>query len=90
MESRNVGKPMAAIPEEMALAVDNLRFFAGAARVPAAQAAGEYMAGLHLAVPARVDRRHRVDRALELPAHDGDLEDRSGPGGRQHRRPQAL
>jgi 1-pyrroline dehydrogenase len=45
MESRNVGKPMAAVPEEMALVLDNLRFFAGAARVPAAQATGEYMAG---------------------------------------------
>jgi 1-pyrroline dehydrogenase len=45
IESRNVGKPIAAVPEEIGFVVDNLRFFAGAARTSTAQAPGEYMAG---------------------------------------------
>ena len=45
LESRNVGKPLAAVPEELAFAVDNLRFFAGAARMLEGRAAGEYLAG---------------------------------------------
>ena len=45
LESRNVGKPIAAVPEEIEFDIDNLRFFAGAARTATAQAAGEYMAG---------------------------------------------
>jgi 1-pyrroline dehydrogenase len=43
-EMRNVGKPKAIIPIEMDLSVDNLRFFAGAARNMDAKAAGEYLA----------------------------------------------
>ena len=39
--------------------------------------------------PARADRRGRADRALELPAADGLVEGRAGPGRRQHRDPQA-
>jgi 1-pyrroline dehydrogenase len=45
LESRNVGKPIAAVPEEIEFVIDNLRFFAGAARSASAQAPGEYMAG---------------------------------------------
>ncbi|MHB8680846.1 MAG: gamma-aminobutyraldehyde dehydrogenase [Acidimicrobiales bacterium] len=45
LESRNVGKPMSAVPEEIAFAVDNLRFFAGGARLLEGRAAGEYLAG---------------------------------------------
>jgi betaine-aldehyde dehydrogenase len=46
IESLNVGKPLAAVTEdELPFIVDNLRFFAGAARVPEGKAAGEYMAG---------------------------------------------
>jgi 1-pyrroline dehydrogenase len=45
IESRNVGKPIAATPEEIDFSVDNLRFFAGAARTLAAPAAGEYVEG---------------------------------------------
>ena len=41
----NVGKPMAVAREEMPITVDNVRFFAGAARVMEGRAAGEYMAG---------------------------------------------
>jgi 1-pyrroline dehydrogenase len=45
LESRNVGKPVSAVPEELAFAVDNLRFFAGGARLLEGRAAGEYLAG---------------------------------------------
>ncbi len=42
LESDNVGKPMHVAREEVDFAVDNLRFFAGAARVLEGKAAGEY------------------------------------------------
>ena len=45
LESRNVGKPIAATPEEIDFCVDNLRFLAGAARCLTAPAAGEYVDG---------------------------------------------
>ncbi|MGH2900747.1 MAG: aldehyde dehydrogenase family protein, partial [Solirubrobacteraceae bacterium] len=45
VESLNVGKPIAAMRDEIPVLVDNLRFFAGAARCMEATAAGEYMAG---------------------------------------------
>jgi len=45
LESRNVGKPIAATPDEVDFSVDNLRFFAGAARCLGAPAAGEYVDG---------------------------------------------
>jgi 1-pyrroline dehydrogenase len=45
IESANVGKPVAALPDEMDLTIDNFRFFAGGARTLEGRAAGEYMAG---------------------------------------------
>jgi 1-pyrroline dehydrogenase len=45
IESRNVGKPIAAMADEVWFAADNLRFFAGAARCLEGRAAGEYMTG---------------------------------------------
>jgi 1-pyrroline dehydrogenase len=45
IESLNVGKPIEAMREEIPVCVDNLRFFAGAARNLEGKAAGEYMAG---------------------------------------------
>ena len=46
LESLNAGKPLEAVrSEELPVIVDNLRFFAGAARTLQAQAAGEYMDG---------------------------------------------
>ena len=46
LESLNVGKPIEAMrDEEMPFLVDNLRFFAGAARSLEGRAAGEYMKG---------------------------------------------
>jgi betaine-aldehyde dehydrogenase/aminobutyraldehyde dehydrogenase len=45
IESRNVGKPLAYARDEMPVCSDNLRFFAGAARILEGRSAGEYMKG---------------------------------------------
>jgi 1-pyrroline dehydrogenase len=45
LESQNVGKPVPAARDEMPVASDNIRFFAGAARTLEGRAAGEYMRG---------------------------------------------
>jgi 1-pyrroline dehydrogenase len=45
IESRNVGKPIGLAREEMPFSVDNLRFFAGSARVLEGKSAGEYITG---------------------------------------------
>jgi 1-pyrroline dehydrogenase len=44
-ESRNVGKPLAYARDEIPVCSDNIRFFAGAARVLEGRSAGEYMRG---------------------------------------------
>jgi len=45
IESRNVGKPLMASRDEMPFSADNLRFFAGAARLLEGKSAGEYIKG---------------------------------------------
>src|SRR5438874_7799794 len=45
LESRNVGKPLSYARDELPVSADNIRFFAGAARVLEGRAAGEYMRG---------------------------------------------
>src|SRR6185295_2945847 len=45
LEARNVGKPITLARSELPFVVDNLRFFAGAARCQEGKAAGEYLAG---------------------------------------------
>src|SRR5256885_3794330 len=45
IESRNVGKPLMASRDEMPFSADNLRFFAGAARILEGKSAGEYVKG---------------------------------------------
>src|SRR6266508_3110710 len=45
IESRNVGKPIAASRDDIPVCSDNLRFFAGAARLLEGKSAGEYMRG---------------------------------------------
>src|SRR5436309_919328 len=45
IESRNVGKPLSYARDEMPVCSDNLRFFAGAARILEGRSAGEYMKG---------------------------------------------
>ena len=90
LESRNVGKPIAAVPEEIDFDIDNLRFFAGAARTADAQVGGRVHGRLHVDPAPRAARRGGLDRAVELPADDGGLEDRAGAGGRQHGRAEAV
>ena len=43
VESQNVGKPLAYARDEIPVCSDNLRFFAGAARILEGRSAGEYM-----------------------------------------------
>jgi aminobutyraldehyde dehydrogenase len=45
IESRNVGKPLGYARDEMPVCSDNLRFFAGAARILEGRSTGEYMRG---------------------------------------------
>src|SRR5919198_852433 len=45
LESTNVGKPLSYARDEMPVCSDNIRFFAGAARVIDGKSAGEYMRG---------------------------------------------
>src|SRR5213082_794708 len=45
LESTNVGKPLAYARDELPVCADNIRFFAGAARVLEGRSAGEYMRG---------------------------------------------
>ena len=56
---------------------------------PGGQGRGRVPRGLHVLDAPRGGRRDRPDRALELPAADGDLEDRAGAGRGQHDRAQA-
>ncbi len=45
LESQNAGKPVGAAIDEVPVVVDNLRFFAGGARLMEGKAANEYIAG---------------------------------------------
>jgi 1-pyrroline dehydrogenase len=45
IESRNVGKPLSYAKDEIPVCSDNIRFFAGAARILEGRSAGEYMRG---------------------------------------------
>src|SRR5256886_7510526 len=45
LESQNVGKPLSSAKDELPVCADNIRFFAGAARVLDGKSAGEYMRG---------------------------------------------
>src|SRR5436309_5304660 len=45
LESKNVGKPLSYAKDELPVCSDNIRFFAGAARLLEGKSAGEYMRG---------------------------------------------
>ena len=45
IESQNVGKPLSIVPPEIEFMIDNLRFFAAAARNMSTVAPGEYLSG---------------------------------------------
>ena len=90
LESRNAGKPITAMPEEIDMCVDTLRFFAGAARTMDGRAGGRVPRGPHVVRAPRPARRRRRDHAVELPADDGGVEGRPGDRRRQHAHPQAV
>ena len=74
-ESQNTGKPIAlTMSEEIPPMVDQIRFFAGAARMLEGRSAGRVHVRVHLVHPARADRRLRGGHAVELPDDDGGLE----------------
>jgi acyl-CoA reductase-like NAD-dependent aldehyde dehydrogenase len=78
LESRNVGKPLMVSRDEMPFSADNLRFFAGAARILEGKSGRRVRQGLHVDDPAGADRDRRGHLPVELPADDGGLEDRAG------------
>ena len=91
VESENAGKPYAQLTMagDIPFAVDNLRFFAAAARDTHGSRAGRVCRRLHFHVPPRAGGRGRPDCALELSAADGGVEAGPGPGGGLHDRAQA-
>ena len=91
LEAANAGKPINAFrDDEIPFMVDNLRFFAGAARCLEGKAAGEYLEGHTSIIPARARRRHRPDRALEHPLMMAVWKIGPALAARQHDRPQAC
>ena len=78
LESLDNGKPLAAAKGDIAASVAHLRYYAGwptkieGETIPVS---GRDLLCLHA---ARAGRRLRPDRALELPAADGGLEDLPG------------
>ena len=90
IESRNVGKPISAVPDEIGFLADNLRYFGAGAAEPHHPGARRVPRRLHVDPSARATRRRRLDRPVELPADDGGLEGRAGTGGREHRRAEAV
>ena len=90
LESRNAGKPITAMPEEIDMCVDTLRFFAGSARTMDGRAAGEYLEDHTSFV-----RREPVGVVAAITPWNYPLMMASwkvGPGarGRQHAHPQAV
>ena len=95
LETLDNGKPLAvARAADVPLAVDLFRYMAGWATKIHGQTfpiSVPYMPGSEFFsyTAPRADRRRRADHPLELPAVDGRLETRPGPGGGLHRRAQA-
>ena len=90
LEVENTGKPIALTrSEEIPPTVDQIRFFATAARHLEGKSAGEYMAGHTSFIRREPVGVVRPGRAVELPADDGGVEVRPGDRRRQHGRAQA-
>ena len=88
LETRNVGKAISSVKAELTRRVENFRFYASAIALDRrALEPARRLAALLLAEGA--GRRRGPDRALELPADDGDLEARAGARRRLRRRAQA-
>ena len=88
---RNTGQPKHLVAsEEVAAGVDQIRFFAGAERMLDGASSGEYMEGFNSAIRREPNRGRRADCPVELPDHDGGVEDRTRTGGRQYDRFEAV
>ena len=85
VESENTGKPLGLHEDRGDPAGDRPDPVLRRCRAGARGQVGRRVPGRpHVVRPARADRRRRPGDAVELPAHDGDLEDRAGARGRQH------
>ncbi len=85
LEAADAGKPRKAMLEDEMPAVRRpAALLRGRGAQHGGQGGGRVPRGLHLVRAPRADRRRRPDHALELPADDGDLEDRPGARDRQH------
>ena len=88
LESRNVGKAISSVKAEIAGAAENFRFYASAiATIAGPLESDRRLAALLLAEGA--GRRRGADRAVELPAADGDVEARARARRRLRGRAQA-
>jgi betaine-aldehyde dehydrogenase len=83
-ESEDTGKPFQLpVDEEIRPAIDQIRFFAGAARMLSGLSTGEYLAG-HTSMIRREPIGSAPRSPRELPVHDGRVE--VGPGERSRQR----
>ena len=90
IESRNVGKPISAVPDEISFLADNLRYFGSGARNLTTQAPGEYLAGY-----TSILRREPLGVVASIapwnyPLDDGGVEDRAGARRGEHGGAQAV
>ena len=85
LESRNVGKPWWVAVDEPGRDVRQPPLLRRRGAEPRGQGRRGVRRGLHVDDPPRAARHRRRDRAVELPALHGDLED--GPGARRRERP---
>jgi len=89
-EVENTGKPVALMrSEEIPPTVDQIRFYASAARVLEGKAAAEYLPGFTSYDRARTDRRVRAHHAVELATLPDHRQGRARAGRRLHGRTEA-
>ena len=90
LEAINAGKPLAAVTnDEIPRDGRQPALLRRRRALPGGSRGGRVHGGVHVVHPARGGRRDRADHAVELPADDGDLEDRAGARDGQHDRAEA-
>ncbi len=91
LEAQNTGKPKhLMLRDEIPAIADCFRFFGGAVRCMHGPVAAEYLAGHTSMIRRDPLGRNWLDRAVELPAHDGRVENRARHRGRQHHGTEAF